>query len=97
MIDFRVLWQSHPTQVVSSFKEALPLYCISSAHNSCTYHWKDVEDSSRQFTASPVVYVNKSGVYQCTVMCGTSKVSAKLISVVVALGKYTKSLIFTSE
>ena len=74
--------------MVNSLKESITLYCIASVHGTCMYHWRYLEDPSRKFPSSPVVYVNKGGFYQCTIEYNSKKIKGNLISVNINIGKY---------
>lgn len=86
-----VVWQSPQSITVSSFKEAVSLYCISSNHGSCTYHWKKFGERGRSsFPSSPVVYVNEGGVYQCSIKSDdieTEEVFSRTIQVFTNIGE----------
>lgn len=63
-----VVWQSPTSIKVSSFRNAVTLYCVASNHGLCKYHWRKFGEKGRlTFPSSPVVYVNEGGVYQCTI------------------------------
>ena len=74
--------------VVNTLKDSITLYCIASVHGSCTYHWRYLEDPSRKYPSSPVVYVNKGGFYQCTVEHNSQHITGNLIRVVIDVGKH---------
>ena len=47
-----------------------------------------MQDPSRKFPSTPVVYVSKGGFYQCTVEHNSKKINGNLISVEIDVGKY---------
>ena len=72
---------------MSNLKKAICLVCISSLHGACNYCWKVISGSKREFPKSPVVYVNKGGLYQCTVTYESRRIVGRIISVEVLVGK----------
>ena len=64
--DFQVVHQSPPDVHLPDWEEAVPLYCVASTHSLAhTYQW---ENSGEAITGStPVLWVNKPGVYKCTI------------------------------
>ena len=50
-------------------------------------------EPSKQFPSSPVIYVDKGGLYRCTVKYGSAKVDGNITNVVVEVGKYVIRLL----
>ena len=46
--------------------QAVPLCCISAHHGECHYKWSDLKAHKSEFTMTPVLYVKKPGLHQCT-------------------------------
>ena len=58
--------QSPPNVYLTEGEEAMSLYCVASTHSVAhSYQW---ENSGATLSGStPVLWVNKTGVYKCTV------------------------------
>ncbi|XP_065887583.1 uncharacterized protein [Dysidea avara] len=83
--ELKIMWQSPTAITVHSMKQPLILYCIASLHGICTYQWEIIgeRDSTQHFPSSPVVYINKGGLYQCKALCNSDVVVGKIIRVIV--------------
>lgn len=84
--DLFIAYESPKLLVVNNFKNAVALYCVSSLHSTSEYCWSVVGDKSK-FPSTPVLYVNKGGLYQCTVSNDGQEVHGKIITVRVDVGK----------
>ena len=70
--------------MVSGFKESVPLYCVASVHGSCSYVWVHLDSESEErlkFASSAVIYVNRSGFFQCSVEHEGKSIKGNLINV----------------
>ena len=87
LLDFSIVWQSPTIIWVANFVNTVALYCLSNFHPMCTYEWKVIGERARQFPPTPVIYVDKAGLYQCTVTIGSNEISGEIIALRVgALG-----------
>ena len=96
-LELKIMWQSPTAITVHSMKQPLILYCIASLHGICTYQWEIIgeRDSTQHFPSSPVVYINKGGLYQCKALCNSDVVVGKIIRVIVDASKLFKVPCFT--
>lgn len=78
--------------VVNNWAKAVALYCLFSVHPECTYSWKMIE-KPLTFPSTPIIYVNKAGMYQCEVKYGSRKIQGKVIHVHVEVGMFFSFLI----
>lgn len=70
--------------MVSGFKESVPVYCVASVNGSCSYVWEHVGSEAKEqlkFPSSAVIYVNKSGFFQCSVQHGGKSIKGNLVGV----------------
>ena len=44
-------WESPSELVVSNFREAVMIFCLSSLHGANTYHWEKLGDATRLNTS----------------------------------------------
>ena len=56
-----VVWQSPTSITVSSFREAVALYCVASSHGKCTYH-RSLEGGGQLFHL-PLLYISMKVAY----------------------------------
>ena len=76
--NFVVLHQSQGCTLPSN--QVAIVYCIASNHSSsCKYQWRNSDGDVG--VNSPVLYVNKPGVYRCTVHCGGQQCFSRSINV----------------
>ena len=80
-------WESPSKLVVSNFREAVMIFCLSSLHGANTYHWEKLGDATRQFPSTPVIYVNEGGLYQCSLKLDSHVIRGSIVTVRVELGK----------
>ena len=59
---------------------AMQLCCISSLHGKCSYKWVD-RNSEATFAETPVLYVNKPGLYQCRVTRNSNQNDVRFSSI----------------
>lgn len=92
-VDFFIVCENPPLISVTSFKNAVALYCISSQHSTTEYCWTIIGESTpnRKFPSTPVIYVSKGGIYQCVVRHGTHEIKGKVITISVDIGNVSCS------
>ena len=73
--------------VVNDWAKPVALYCLASVHPECVYSWQMI-GKTITFPSTPVIYVNKAGMYQCEVQCGPRKVKGKVINLRVEIGMF---------
>ena len=82
--------QSSTTITVKGLRTPLPLFCISSTHETTTYTWEKLGQPGVSFPSQPVIYVNEIGLYRCqlTDSFDDTTVESNIISVEVKPGKF---------
>ena len=64
--DIGSFFQSYSNPSFSSLVDPIPLVMLRSQHPNCTYKW-ECYDKDFGFPSTPVVFVNNSFVFQCSV------------------------------
>jgi hypothetical protein len=67
-------------------KYVVPLIVIAS-NSDCSYWWKDLQERDNSENcplSSPVYFVNKPHMFECTVMCGMEKIGSQIFDVKVS-------------
>lgn len=85
--EFFIAYESPQVVSVASFRKAIALYCISSLHPHTEYSWEFIGGSG-EFPSTPVIFINRSGLYRCTLIHDAMKLFGKVITVRVDLGKF---------
>lgn len=81
-----IVWESPAIITVDSWARAIAIYCLPSVHPNCVYNWRMIGNKSPIFPSTPVIYINKAGMYQCEVEYQTKKKLGKLITVCLEIG-----------
>ena len=76
-------WPVNPKIKLDNLCSVVTLCCISSLHNLKTPHNSYIE--------TPVLYVNKPGLYQCEVSRYSSSVVSKVFDITVLPGEFNNS------
>lgn len=92
LLEFFIRCQCPELVIVKNFREPVALYCVSSTHAGSQYSWSTIVGETREFPSTPVIYVNKGGVYQCTVKFEGKKITGKVVTVRVDVGMLIKVL-----
>ena len=66
-LEFFIRCESPALVIIENFLDAVTLYCVSSTHAGSQYTWSTIVGEPMEFSSTPVIYVNKGGVYQCIV------------------------------
>lgn len=82
-LEFFIRCESPEIVIVNDFLEAVTLYCVSSTHAGS---WSTIVGETRKFPSTPVIYVNKGGVYQCIVKFEEKEIKGKVVTVHVDVG-----------
>ncbi len=80
-----IVYQSAKDLIVRSFKEPLPIYCISTHHATATYRWRKLGEPDKRFPYTAVIYVNEIGIYQCSVTCEREQTTIESVAVSVSV------------
>ena len=88
----RVLWcdikYRHLKDTVGVYHPEDDGYCVvSSQHIACSYSWKVISGQKRVLPSSSVIYVNKGGVFQCTMTYKSRSICGHAISVLADVGE----------
>ena len=84
--------------IVENFLDAVTLYCVSSTHAGSQYTWSTIVGEPMEFPSTPVIYVNKGGLYQCIVKFKEKEIKGKLVTICVDVGMlcdYTAEVLFS--
>ena len=74
---------------MDNFRKAIALYCISSLHPHTKYIWEVIgESGSKEFPSTPVIFIGRSGLYQCTLIHNAKRLFGKIITVRVDIGNF---------
>ena len=82
------VWQSPSVISIPYFQKALTLFCLPSVHPDCTYSWNAIGEKFERFPSSPVIYVEKAGLYQCTITFGVNYLLSTAMAVRVDVGMH---------
>ena len=84
-VGLKILWQSPKRISICSTKASIPLYCVASTHNSCTYQWIRYGHKDT-YPSTAVIYVNEAGLYQCKAIIGSQSIRGEMITLSVSSG-----------
>lgn len=80
IIGTHIIHRTSEKIIVHSFKRAVPLFCVASMHPYCSYEWKLLGSSDvYSWPNTPVIYVTKGGLYECSIKDSTCKVVLQTI------------------
>ena len=74
LLEFGIVHKSLEITEVDSFENGVPLLCLSSFHGKCEYLyvWRMSGSATKRYPDTPVIYVDKPGIYQCNT-CGMTE------------------------
>lgn len=85
-LEFFIRCESPELVIVENFLEPVTLYCVSSTHGGSQYTWSTIVGEAREFPSTPIIYVNKEGIYQCIVKFEGKEIKGKVVTVRVDVG-----------
>lgn len=89
-------WPVNPKIKLDKLCSVVTLCCISSLYGECNYNWVNLKTPHYSYIETPVLYVNKPGLYQCEVSTDSSSVVSKVFEISVLPGELKKRKILES-
>lgn len=89
-VDFFIRCES-PELVIVGGNKAMALYCVSSTHAATEYVWRMFGESKKKYPSTRIIFINKAGLYQCSMKYNGTEIKGKVLTVRVDIGSSSDS------